>query len=682
MGKLLEIFNYLDYRKNSGKTDYAVPKRWMPENYIGDVKLKGRKFFVNPYEYYTKIIRSMASEENIKNCLSCSLSSAKDEKDPSWLKKSVIYSAHVRMTGAYIHSEKELFKPIDELGYRESGTFLKMIAMLPYLKRYNVNCVYLLPVTQSSNRFKKGEVGSPYAVKDFFKVDRDYHDPLLGENFSADDEFAAFVQACHLMGIRVMLDFVPRTAARDNKLILEHPEWFYWIDTKELSSFKPPWIDTLKFELPTMENIESIYSNASVKNHLKKFRMDPKTQSPEKWGNFIKANIDNDNFLDEIMKEFKVITVPGFSDWINDPQPTWDDVTFSRLYLSHPSAAKKFLDPNQPPYVLFDVVKASNFPGEIKNEELWEKLSDIMPFYQTKYGIDGARLDMGHALPKELEHRIIQKAKDTDPSFVVIAEELNMDNHKKAKESGYDAILGNSWWTMPRYMQRTNDAPKGWMKKFISEMMPNLELPAFATSETPDSPRAVTREGGENFSKLSAVLNSFMPNGITVINSGYEIFEAQPMNTGLDFDNPQEQRFQFLPPVDQFYGKLAFFDWYCLHWDTDHHMVKLLQLLGQTKERVKDLIADPKNFRFLEYGEEAFVMFWWEGKTGVVVPVNLNPSNPYYFEVDIGYFTWRGYHNIDTALENYRRGESHWEVHDGKLRVTVNPSEARVFIVS
>jgi len=67
------------------------------------------------------------------------------------------------------------------------------------------------------------------------------------------------------------------------------------------------------------------------------------------------------------VKTFGVITPPGFSDWLNDPQPTWDDVTFYRLFLDHPDVAKPFVGDDQPPYVLFDVIKASRFPGSKPN---------------------------------------------------------------------------------------------------------------------------------------------------------------------------------------------------------------------------------------------------------------------------------------------------------------------------
>lgn len=675
MAILSEINQFLKSKIPEGKDDYAIPKRWMPDNYTGKVKLSGRKFFVNPYEFISNIIDKLNENAKSDEDYSKPLSFIIKTNSPDWIKTSIVYSAHVRATAAYVHDQRTLFVPIDEKGYTESGTFLKMIMLIPYFARYNVDSIYLLPITQSSSKFKKGEVGSPYSVKNFFHVEKDYHDTLLGNNFTPDQEFSAFVEAAHEAGMRVLLDFVPRTAARDNELILEHPEWFYWIDIDEMNDFVPPKVKNLGFVQPSNENLKVIYNDEEVKKHLKKFRWDPKTQNPQKWLNFVEKNKNNPDFLDEIAKEFKVITVPGFSDWINDPQPVWEDVTFLRLYLSHPEEALKYIDiENQPPYVLFDVIKSSLFPGKEKNQELWNIIADIIPYYQKNFGIDGARLDMGHALPDELEHEIIKRAKGYDPSFVIIAEELNMDNHVKAKKNGYDGILGNSWWAEPRIKE-------GRFKKFISEVTPKLLLPTFATSETPDTPRAVTREGKETFSKLTAVVNTFLPNGITFINSGYEIFEPQPMNTGLDVEDPIEEKFENLPPTDQFYGKLAFFDWYVLHWDTDHHMVKLLTLLGQLKEETKDLLKNVENYHFVDFSQNAFVMFWWNGKQGVVIPINVDFENPYFFDIDLGFFTWKSDHNIYTKLENYRRGESSWIVQDAHLRVTINPGEARVFFI-
>ncbi|WGS64257.1 alpha-amylase family glycosyl hydrolase [Marinitoga aeolica] len=675
MKNLKNVYEHLKKNVEKGKTNYAVPKRWMPDDYEGTVRLKGRTFVVNPYEYFTKIVEGIMKNNDETNDYSKPLSFTTNEKTTEWLKKSIIYSAHVRMTAAYQHDvNAAYFKPDDDLGYRESGTFLKMIALLPYLKKFNVNAIYLLPITQSSNKFKKGEVGSPYAVKSFHHVEKDYHDPLL-EGFNADQEFSAFVEAAHMMGMRVILDFIPRTASRDNNLILEHPDWFYWIDINELSSYKPPKIEELDFEQPSTENLPILYSNPEVKKHLKKFRWAPNITDPQKWENFVKKNKNNPDFLEEIVKEFKIITVPGFSDWINDPQPTWDDVTFLRLFLSHPMESEKYLEnpEEQPPYVLYDVVKSSNFPGKVKNEELWSMIANIMPYFQKNYGIDGARLDMGHALPKELEHRIISNAKNYDPSFAIIAEELSMDNHKKAKLSGYDAILGNTWWAEPRHKE-------SWFIKTVRDIMPKLEVPSMATAETPDSPRAVTRDGGEVFAKLSAVVNTFMPNGLTVINSGSEIFEKQPMNLGLDFEKPEEERYKYLKPTDQFYGKLAFFDYYALHWDVDKHMVKLLTVLGKIKKEYVDLISNISHYRYTEHMDKVFSIFYWNGEKGLLIPVNLNFDKAVNFGFDLGYHTWRGHHKISLLLENYRRCDFKWD-EGAWLNINLNPGEAKIYLV-
>ena len=235
MSTLVEINKYLKSKIEGAKEDYAIPKRWMPEGYSGKVRLSGRKFFVNPYEFISNIIDDIVSKSDKEKDYTKPLSFLCGEKSSDWINTDIVYGAFVRATAAYVHDQKTLFVPIDEKGYTESGTFLKMIVLLPYFAQYNVDCIDLLPVTQSSDKFKKGEVGSPYSVKDFFKIEKSYHDTLLGNKFSSDQEFAAFVEAAHMAGMRVMLDFVPRTAARDNNLILDHPDWFYWISIDEMN---------------------------------------------------------------------------------------------------------------------------------------------------------------------------------------------------------------------------------------------------------------------------------------------------------------------------------------------------------------------------------------------------------------------------------------------------------------
>lgn len=593
------------------KPDYCIPKAWFFERYKKEVRLDGERVFVEPASYFESIINWICEQRQDKRDYRQSLSLQNGITDRSWIKGAVIYSSLVRTTAAYNHKGFGRFEQDDILGYRESGTFLKMIALLPHLVKLGVNVLYLLPVTKSSQIFKKGEIGSPYSVKDFLKIDPTYHDPLL-EGWNVEDEFSAFVEACHILGIRVILDFIPRTAARDCNLILEHPDWFYWVKVDELADYKPPKIPHLGFCQPDFENMRKIYDQEQVIKHLEKFTFDPKTIDAEKWEK-IKKESNEDNFMYNIAKHFGLVTAPGFSDWINDPQPTWNDVTFLRLYLDHPMTSEGKIKKDQAPYVLFDVIKASRFPGKVQNKELWTYIASVIPYFQKRFGIDGIRLDMGHALPDELEQMIIKSARDYDPSFVFVAEELEMHRAKEAKEAGYDVIIGNSWWMLPRVHEKTYE--------FTQSVSVNVELPYIACAETPDTPRIAYRENGR-FRYLIPFLCAFLPNGVLMINSGQEIEETQPMNLGLD--NDACGRFT-LSCEDEFQGKLAFFDHYVMHWK-DSDMLDYLSDILRLRNQFSHLIIGGQYkpvYLTWQDGKTANISYWKDSES-IVIVANLD----------------------------------------------------------
>ena len=74
---------------------------------------------------------------------------------------------------------------------------------------------------------------------DTFAFDEKLSDPLA-QGMGVDQQFEALVEACHILGIRVVMEFVLRTAARDSSLVEEHPDWFYWIYEKYENSFSKP----------------------------------------------------------------------------------------------------------------------------------------------------------------------------------------------------------------------------------------------------------------------------------------------------------------------------------------------------------------------------------------------------------------------------------------------------------
>ena len=84
-----------------------------------------------------------------------------------------------------------------------------------------------------SKKGRKGSLGSPYAVKDYYKVNPE---------FGTLDDLKHFVTAAHA-GIYVILDWVANHTAWDNHLVTDHPNgtrnwkgdfrptpWWDWVD--------------------------------------------------------------------------------------------------------------------------------------------------------------------------------------------------------------------------------------------------------------------------------------------------------------------------------------------------------------------------------------------------------------------------------------------------------------------
>lgn len=608
MSSLLKILNRLEENIDKGKEiDFKVPAIWNSFGYKGLKENKGT-ISVNPYEFYSECIKKTilpyySKEKDYSNPLSKLIETKKWDGyiGGDWIKKANVYGMQIRTSSAYDHDGSGSLELNNRFGLKDTGTFLKTIALLPHLKRMGIDAIYLLPISKNSMRYKKGEMGSPYAVKNFFELDPTLKDPMLGEDITIDEEFRALVEACHILGIRIMIDIIPRTSARDSDLIFEHPEWFYWVKIDELDTYAPPYVEGIKAgDKPSVENLPKVYSSESVKKHIKKFCPAPNVIDEKKW-NSIKERCLKDSSLDFfelIQQEFGITTAPAFSDCINDPQPPWTDVTFLRLYLDNPEESAKYVDENQPPYILFDIIKSNLFQGKQKNVELWERIADIIPSYQRKYGIDGARIDMGHALPKELEEMILKNPREFDEDFCFIAEVLDNKGDKAAREANYNMIIGTAWAEEPRFY-------KGKFNKLVEDME-NLKAPIFAAAETPDTPRAASRLGGKKFSKFVAVMNAFLPNGVPFITSGFEILERQPMNLGLDAK--EENRF-LLDKNDPLYGKLAFFDKYALHWENSENdeILNILEDVANIRKEYLDYITDINNYVKCRFDRENII---------------------------------------------------------------------------
>ncbi len=575
--------------KNSHELiNYAIPDTWLSFDYKGKhMKVHDGHVLVNPYRFYQSLIEDVFLKKE-----GCELKSyyldhnvEKGLTNGDWIKKSSVYSMMVRTTGSYDHDRTGRLEDSNLYQLKDTGTFLKTLAYLPLLKRIGIDVLYMLPIAKYSLKDKKGELGSPYGVSNFYELDQGLKDPMTGDYTNVHDEFKAFVEAAHALDMKVIIDIIPRTNSVNSDLIVDHPDWFYWIEHKDLDDYRPPMVEGLKTTLPAKkEYFKELFSSPSVEEHLHKFRKNPKELDKEKWKILVKEYKSKSNkkeILDLVQEHFGLTVAPAFSDHINDPQPAWSDVTFFRMYLDHPINSQPFLKElgTFEPYILFDVAKCSLNPGAKPNMPLWDMLSGIIPFYQTEFGIDGARIDMGHALPVELINMIISKAKAIDPNFCFIAEELDIENAQASIDKGYNMIIGDGFIKEPRVQE-------GMFNAFAYSAM-NLASPLFACGETHDTPRLAARPGKEVLAKMLTVFNHFIPNAIPFLNSGQEFFELQPMNTGLDC-KPNEA--EVLPKDDPYFGKLALFDRYNLHYlhPKRWEMIETIEKASQIRASIID----------------------------------------------------------------------------------------------
>jgi glycosidase len=132
---------------------------------------------------------------------------------PEWSRDAVIYQINIRQ-----------FTP--------QGSFSAASEALPRLQSLGVDILWLMPIHEIGAKNRKGSLGSPYSVRDYFSVNPE---------FGTLADLRAFIAEAHRLDMHVILDWVANHTAWDNPLVSAHPEW-YERDWK--GDFHPtPWQD-------------------------------------------------------------------------------------------------------------------------------------------------------------------------------------------------------------------------------------------------------------------------------------------------------------------------------------------------------------------------------------------------------------------------------------------------------
>src|SRR5690554_5542317 len=217
MANLLKLRNILIEKKPNYPINYAIPDLFNVNNYTTLAKTNNGEHLINPYDFLIELLDDLFLKD-YKKLPTKSLSALKGNKfrkGGDWIKKSVVYSMMIRTSTAWDHDRNGFLDENNFYHLKETGTFIKTLMLLPLLLEMGVDAIYLLPISKFSTKNKKGNIGSPYSVSDFFELDPNLADPIVEESLTLDEQFELLVQACHLLGIRVLIDIIPRTNATD-----------------------------------------------------------------------------------------------------------------------------------------------------------------------------------------------------------------------------------------------------------------------------------------------------------------------------------------------------------------------------------------------------------------------------------------------------------------------------------
>ena len=153
-------------------------------------------------------------------CADKKISDMNARESAQWVKDAVIYEVYLR-------------------SFSKEGTFKALEARVPELKKLGITIISLMPIHPIGELNRRGRLGSPYAVKDFYSVNHE---------FGTVDDFKSLVNTIHKNDLKIMITLVANQAAWDSQLLMEHPDWFVHNEEDAIVSPHPDLIDVAKLD--------------------------------------------------------------------------------------------------------------------------------------------------------------------------------------------------------------------------------------------------------------------------------------------------------------------------------------------------------------------------------------------------------------------------------------------------
>src|SRR5678816_215589 len=166
--------------------------------------------------------------------------SARSSRD--WVRDGVVYEIFPRAFSA-------------------QGDFNGITARLDDLKDLGIDILWLMPIHPIGEEKKKGSIGSPYAVRDYYGINPDY---------GTADDLKRLVREAHARGFKVIIDIVANHTSWDS-VLMKHPE-FYKRDAKGNITYPYDWYDIAALNYGNQELRR--YMTDMLKHWIREFDLD------------------------------------------------------------------------------------------------------------------------------------------------------------------------------------------------------------------------------------------------------------------------------------------------------------------------------------------------------------------------------------------------------------------------
>jgi glycosidase len=169
---------------------------------------------------------------------------AKESARPTrdWVRDAVIYEIYPRAFSA-------------------QGNFNGITAQLDRLKELGVTILWLMPIHPIGQEKKKGTIGSPYAVRDYYAINPDY---------GTKDDLKRLISEAHRRGMKMVIDIVANHTSWDS-VMMKWPD-FYQHDAGGQVTYPHDWTDVaaLNYDNPKLRQ----YMTDMLKYWIREFDLD------------------------------------------------------------------------------------------------------------------------------------------------------------------------------------------------------------------------------------------------------------------------------------------------------------------------------------------------------------------------------------------------------------------------